>query len=388
MPTRGQNARMNTTLDEPPGWPKKTALQQIQEQFERQMRPLRQIQEMQDLVKRYSPDYQLKELTRQFEPHRQIHEMLERSAVPKHIQDIIDGSSIAAQTKRMVEQYFPKDSFSSLGLYNDTIRQAAGLTIENEAIRRAAGLDSISNIAKQYERHLNPIFEHSEMLAKLRRQVFGGLSTVDIARQFEEVNPAFRAMEEAKKSLDRLWPTFRDIDFSQFEASEKDEQETRQAAELITWAAAEQESFPEAVERIVLAIQAQQKPAVQLMLWLFFRKIVDWLIAGAIGAAMGHYAPAVLGESPQAAKKAVQESARTAVGSPELLVEYRYVSAKVLIVRQNPRARSPEVGRLSFGRAVKLLSKEKDFALVLWADKESGAQIQGWVFARYLEKFN
>lgn len=104
---------MNTTLDEPPGRPKKTALQQIQEQFERQMRPLRQIQEMQDLVKRYSPDYQLKELTRQFEPHRQIQEMLERSVVPKRIQDIIDGSSIAAQAKRIMEQYFPKDTFTA-----------------------------------------------------------------------------------------------------------------------------------------------------------------------------------------------------------------------------------------------------------------------------------
>ena len=135
---------MNITQYEPPGRPKKTALQQIQEQFERQMRPLRQIQEMPDLVKRY----QLEGLTRQFEPHRQIKEMLERSVVPKHAQEIIDGSSIAAQAKRMMEQYFPKDTFASLGMYNDTIRRAAGLTIKNEAMRRAAGLDSINDIAK------------------------------------------------------------------------------------------------------------------------------------------------------------------------------------------------------------------------------------------------
>ena len=379
---------MNTTLDEPPERPKKTALQQVREQLERQMRPLGQIQDMQDLVKRYSPDYQLKELTRQFEPYRQIQEILERSVVPKHIQDIIEGSSIAAQAKRMMEQSFPKDTFASLGVYNDTIRREAGLTMKYEAMRQAADIDSISNIAKHYEQRLKPISEHKEMVEKLRRQAFGGLSAVDFARQLEEANPAFRAMEEAKKSLDRLWPTFRDIDFSQFEASQKDEQETKQAADSITQAAAEQESFQEAVERIVLAIQAQQKPAVQLMLWRFFRKVMDWLIAGAIGAAMGHYAPAMLGESPQAAKKAVQENARTAVGSPQLLAEYRYVSAEVLIVRQNPRARSPEVGRLSFGKAVKLLKKEKDFALVLCTDKESGGEIQGWVFSRYLGKFN
>ena len=123
------------------------------------------------------------------------------------------------------------------------------------------------------------------------------------------------------------------------------------------------------------------------MLWLFFRKVLELLIAGAIGAVMGHYAPAVLGESPQAAKKAIQENARAAVGSAEMLEEYRYVSAKVLVVRQNPKTRSPEVGRLYFGSAVKLLKKEKDFALVIWTDKESSAEIQGWVFSRYLGKF-
>lgn len=366
---------MNTTLDETPGKPKKTALQLMQEQLERQLRPLRQIQEMQDLVKRYSPDYQLKELTRQLESDRQIQEILERSVIPKHIQDIIEGSSIATQAKRVMEQYLPKDTFASLGL-------------DNAAIRQAASLDSISDIVKQYEHHLKPISEHQEILEKLRRRAFGGLSPVDFARQLDKASSAFQAMEEAKRSLDRLWPTFRDIDLGQFDASEEDEQETEQAAESISQAAVQQESLQEAVERIVLAIEAQQNHTVQLMLWLFFRKVVDWLIAGAIGAVMGHYAPAVLGESPQAARKAVQENARTAVGSPQLLVEYRYVTANVLIVRQNPRARSSEIGRLSFGKAVKLVKKEKDFALVQWTDKESGAEIQGWVFSRYLGKFN
>jgi hypothetical protein len=59
---------------------------------------------------------------------------------------------------------------------------------------------------------------------------------------------------------------------------------------------------------------------------------------------------------------------RGAIGSPELLMEYRYVSAKVLIVRQNPKARFPELARLAFGKPVKLLKKERDFALIIWSD--------------------
>lgn len=377
---------MNTTLDEPPNRPKRTALQQMQEQFERQMRPFHQIQEIQDLVKRHSSEHQLREMARLFEPHRLVQAMLERPTVPKHIQDIIDGTSVAAQAKRMMEQYMPKDHLAGLGLDADLVRRMTSLS-DSMKLKRGAGLDFAGSVAKQYERYLRPISQHQGLLEELRPQSIGSATAFDFARQITESNSAFRAIEEARKSLDRLLPMFRDIDFREFESSEADEQEIRQAAESITRTATEQQSIQEAVERIVAAIQAQQKPTVQLMLWLIFRKILDWLVAGAIGAAMGHYAPAVLGESPQAAKKAIQENAKAAVGSAEMLAEYRYVSAKTLIVRQNPKANSPEVGRLAFGRAVKLLKKEKDFALVIWSDKESGAELQGWVFSRYLGRF-
>lgn len=342
---------MNTTFDEPPDRPKKTALEQFQEQIERQMRPLRQIEEMQNLVRRHSPNYQLKELTRQFEPYRQIQKMVERTSIPKHIQDIIDESSIFTQAKRMMEQYIPVNALAGIGIHNDAIRQVAEM---NESIRRAAGLDFAN----------------------------------DLARKFTESNSAFRAIEEAQKSLNRLLPTFRDINLEQFEASEEDKQETNQAVESITRAATEQESIQKVVDLIVSAIQTQHKPTVQLMLWRFFCKVLELLLAGVIATTMTHYAPAVLGESPQAAKKAIQESARAAIGSAEIRAEYRYVSVKTLIVRQNPKARSPEVGRLSFSKPVKLLKKENDFALVIWTDQESGAEIQGWVFSRYLGKFN
>ena len=276
-----ENASMNITIDEPPGRPRKTTLQLIEEQFNRQMRPLRQMQEMQEMVKRYSPEYQLKDLARQFEPHRQIQEMLERSTVPSHIQAVIDGSAIAAQAKRIVEETFPRQPLASLGLYQDAIRRAADSSIKNAVMWRPNGADFIGSIAKQYEKHLKLITEGQDTLVKLRRLTTGGFSAIDFGRQLEEANPGFQAMEEAKKSLDRLWPTFRDIDFSQFEANKQDEQETKAAAKSIAQAAALQESLQDAIERIVLAIQAQEKPTVQLMLWLYFRTVLGWLIAGA-----------------------------------------------------------------------------------------------------------
>ncbi len=366
---------------------KTAAIRRLQEQVEGQIRPLGRIQELQDLVERYSPDHQLERLWQTFVPHREIEEMLKRTAIPQGIREIIDGSSLSAQVRRMVDQYHLPDPFGGSSRYNAIMRQASGLVSKTEATSGVAGLSYLSDIAAYHAQALEPISQHQEMLEKLRYRAFGGHTAVDFARQLDEAHPALRAMEAAKKSLDSLWPMLRDIDWSQFDASELDEQETREAADTITYEAAEQASFQEAIDRIVVAIESQQKPTVQLRLWMVLRKLLELATAAALSVLMTHYAPAVLGESPQAAKKAVQSNAQAAVGSPLLLVDYRYVSAKVLVVRQNPRALSPELGRLSFGKPVKLLRKEKDFALVLWTDSESGAEIQGWVFSRHLGKF-
>lgn len=360
---------MNTSVDELPDWPRKSALQQMQEKLEHQMRPLRQIQEWQDLIKRSLPDYQLKEFPRTFDSRLEIEKILERSVVPSRIQDIFDRISIRALGTSGLEQYFSKAMVASTGLNIDSMRSAAGL-------------DSFNNIVKSV------FSEHQALRKKLRIQSFESLADLNFVGHMGEVTPAFRAIQEARKSLDNLWPTLRNIDLSTFEADEIAEQEVMQATKSITQAAANPESLQQAVESFTLAIQAQQKPEVQVILWLCCQKILDWIISGVISTLISHASPAVLGESPQAAKKAVQENARAAVGSPHLLQDYRYVSAKVLIVRQNPRALSPEIGRLSFGKPVMLLKKEKDFTLILWADKESGAEIQGWVFSRYLNKFN
>jgi hypothetical protein len=318
----------------------------------------------------------------------QIQKMLESLILPRNIQALVDASISTTETKRLMEQHVPNEYVSRLGLQNELFQRAAGLTSQNEAMLKAAGIDSISNIAKHYEQHLRPISMQEEMLKMLQHKAYADLSAVDFARQLQEANPIFQAIAAAKKSMEPLWLTLRDIDFSQLEVSEEEEQETKQATESITQVAIQQESLHAVIEIIVNKLLTQQKPTVQLMLWLYFSKLIELLITSALSTVMTHYAPSLLGESPQAAKKEVQEKARAAVGSPQLLMEYRYVSAKVLIVRQNPRASSPEIGRLSFGKPVKLQKKEKDFALVLWTDEEGGAEIQGWVFSRYLGKFN
>ena len=375
---------MSPTPGEPPNKPRKSAFQRIHEQVENELRPLRKMEDIQNLARHYASDYPARELAKQSDLHRQIQEIRHSYAVPKPIQDYIDCTSAAVQAKLATEKYSLMQTHADLDINKKAIWQTTAL---NDSMTQATSLELASSVAKQYERHLRLASQPQELLEQLGRQSFGGLTARDFASQLAGSNSAFHAIQEARKSLDRLLPMFRGIDFKNFEPSEEDEQETNQAAESIARTVAGDESIQKAFERIVIAIQAEKRPAVQLRLWLIFCKVIDWLVAGAIGVYVGHIAPVVLGESPQAAKKEIQAIARVAVGSAEILAEYRYVSAKVLIVRQNPKARSPEVGRLPFGRALKLLKKEKDFALVLWTDKDSGSVIQGWVFSRYLSKF-
>lgn len=366
MTPRGALRRHNSSMDitdlpETPGRPKgprKTALHKLQGDLQ-QLKPFGQIHEMQNLVRRYSPEYQ-------------VHEVLDRTSISRKMQEMLDSTSIASQAQKLMEQYFPK---TPLGL-------------SDEVSRLVAGKDVFSEAFKQYEQYLKPLSQQQELLKKLQSQTIGGLSVRELTRRIEQANPALAAIATAKKSLDNLEGAFRDLDFRQFDGDNEDEQETKKAAQSITKSVTSESDPQEFVNQIIAAIRAQQKPTVQLMLWLFFGKLLDWIISGFIGAVISQHMTPATPQSPQQATKEVKEVARAAVGSPELLVDYRFVSAKVLIVRQNPKARSPQIGRLTFSKPVKLLKKDKDFALVVWTDKESGTEVQGWVFSRYLEKFN
>ncbi len=350
----------------------KIALEKLQEDVQRHLAPLRQWEEMQDLIQRSSPGYRLKELLKQSTPGWQLKEILERSTLPKHVQDLLDKSSAVNQAQRMLEQYLPKHQ---IGFDEDTLRKVKGMNAITEAVNA-------------YERNLRPVTEHQEWFKKLQNQALGGLSMLELSRQLEYANPALAALKAAKTSLDNLTGAFQGIDFDEFELDEEEDIEAQQVAQTITQTATAEPTLQAAVEQIIAAIQAQPNPTVRLMLWLFFRKMMDWIIAGIIGVVISQHMPQTTPESPQEATKSVKRVVRATLDSPTLLAEYRFVSVKVLVVRQNPKARSPKLGELGFGKFVKLLKKDKDFALVLWTDKESGVEIQGWVFARYLEKFD
>jgi hypothetical protein len=337
--------------------------------------PLRKWEEMQKLndpLRKWEEMQKLNDPLRKWEEMQKLNDPLRKWEEMQKLNDPLRKweemqRSASTQVQRMLAQYLPENQVE---VHQDALPAATGFNV----------LDPFNAV--------RPANEHHEWFNRLQRQVTGGLSLQDLARQLELANPALTALQEAQRSLGGLAGSFRNIDFSQFAFGEQEEHEAEQAAHAITQAPTTELTLPAAVAQIIAAIEAQRSPVVRLTLLFFFWKLVDYIMSGIIGAVISQHMPQAAPQSPPQAIKSMKASVRASVESPSLLTEYRIVTAKALRVRQNPKSRSPQLGLLGFGKVVKLLRKDKDFALVLWRDTESGTEIQGWVFARYLEKFN
>jgi len=74
--------------------------------------------------------------------------------------------------------------------------------------------------------------------------------------------------------------------------------------------------------------------------------------------------------------------------SPEDLKGYRFVYTTTLHVRKLGNMSSEIIDDLYLGKTVSVLNKEKRWAFIEYHDDDTGSLKQGWVFSRYLHKFN
>lgn len=144
----------------------------------------------------------------------------------------------------------------------------------------------------------------------------------------------------------------------------------------------------EVVDQIVSAIVSTKEPLHQKMLWgIFFPFLMMLFFSGWNPYADFHMKKSLDGVSTQAANKQVKEAARESVGDLRLLRDYRFVTAQSLAVRAEPKARGQTLGQLRLGQTVHVLGKERDFTLVAWQSEDGNAELKGWVFSRYLKRF-
>lgn len=340
-----------------------TALAKLHEQVARQLAPFEQLRKQQELVKRLLPLDPLDQLGK----HRSIS----------------SSYDFAQKIRRLTEHSF---ATQQVGKILEQQRLSASSNGVTDILRRAAPVEAVGQIALANQHYLRLISPSDEWISTLHR----ASSASDTLRQWTrhlEANPGLNALQKARESMQSLWRNIETPDLSHFELTVEEQAEAIEAAEVISQTAGAELTLEDAVTQIVNAINRQPNPSVKITLWMVFWKIFDWLVAAAVGAVMSQVLFPPGQTPPPQSVKAVKEVVRT-VAPAELLSEHRIVSATQLIVRKNPRARSPEVGRVRFGNLVVVLKKENDFVLVNWTDPQSSSQVQGWVFARYLVKIS
>jgi hypothetical protein len=256
-----------------------------------------------------------------------------------------------------------------------------------QQVLNVPNFNAVQDAVTTHERLHKAATQNGEWFDKFQRQTSVGVFAAEFERHAQHARPAFHALAEAQKTFDRVAASFQHLDASAFQLDDDDEDAVEQEVEALAEAATAEPTLAAAVAQLAAAVEAQQNPSIQLRLWMFFKQLM-WVIIGAyISAVIAQQLPAPAPQGQPQTVKSIMVATRSAVGSPELLTEYRIVTARALNVRQNPRARSPKLAELPFGSAVRLVRKDGDFALVVWLDTTSGAEIHGWVFARYLQKF-
>lgn len=125
------------------------------------------------------------------------------------------------------------------------------------------------------------------------------------------------------------------------------------------------------------------------MLFTVFVPVLIGILFTFVNPIGDFYVKKLLEDTPkQEATKNIKNAARETVGDIRLLKDFRFVGTESLALRNAPKAKAVTVGQLHFGQTVRVIEKERDFTLVSWQSEDGKIELQGWVFSRYLKRFN
>ncbi len=339
------------------------------------------------------------------------------------VQSLVKASDVTAGWRKHLDALGPAADLQRI------LRQHEGLSVHAAAIR-VAQLSQQQMLGKQYADILAstaPFARNAALFGDLQRQIDAASSSVsvELMRMVDDMSKgtALRAamdmakawqdpFEDIRKSLlgyqapfQRLTEkalvdsiaksgfhaSLKSTDFSAVwqELDAKLKAQASVAMRTIAHEAAEQPTPEAALEQILAAITQTREPKLQKVLWLIVVPMVFLLLNAFLAPIGDFYVKRLLEEKPrQEAHKAVKQAASDTVGDLRLLNDYRYVATNSLMVRSSASARSPVLGQLHFGQTVHVLQKDKDFTLVSWTSPDHTSSVQGWVFSRYLKRFD
>ena len=147
-------------------------------------------------------------------------------------------------------------------------------------------------------------------------------------------------------------------------------------------------SLEDSINNLIAEIRAQKDPLIQkILIWLLYPIIVG-VILSIVNPISEHYVSSYFKYDKRMQEKKLKSMAKNVVSDLDALRSIRYVGADHLNVRAKPSQQSESIGVLKFASAVIVLERRKSWTLVEWRDVENNTSIQGWVFSRYLKKFN
>ena len=72
----------------------------------------------------------------------------------------------------------------------------------------------------------------------------------------------------------------------------------------------------------------------------------------------------------------------------QFLLDHHFVATKILFVRNYESTKAEIIDELYIGKIVKVIDKKRSWCLIEYQDSDTNEFKQGWVFSRYLSKFN
>lgn len=311
----------------------------MQQQIAKMLEPQRRMQEQ--IAKMLEPQRRMQEqIAKMLEPQRRMQEQLAKALEPQR--RIQEQLAKTLQPQRQIQEQLAK----ALEPQRQMQEQLARLLEPQWRIGNAlsSALSSHSTAIQQLSRLNREVAKArlSEIQVVSENQVEVGASVVSVREISEEIEsiPAVRAAENG-------------IEF---------------VAALLDWLSGQTEAVKNVVLFLVLpyviAIFANLTTSIYEEWWLELREL----------------------PAREVHKSIVREANRAY--EPEELLDYRFVTASVLHVREQGGMKHPILGELHQGKIVRLLIKNRRWSLVEYVDIDTGEISQGWVFSRYLGRFS
>jgi hypothetical protein len=149
----------------------------------------------------------------------------------------------------------------------------------------------------------------------------------------------------------------------------------------------ESNSLEESLNHLINEIKLQRDPWTQKLLMWFIFPLIMIICASVINPVVDHNIKPYLNGAKRSIVKELKSTVNSTIDNKNVLSSLRYVSANILNVRSSASSKSEIIGYLYFSSAILVIEKKKNWTLVEWNDPDTDAKITGWVFSRYLKKF-